>query len=366
MQKIYKKYMRKCINLAKLSLGKVAPNPLVGAVVLDKNGNFAGCGRHEKYGHAHAEVNAIKNAKENGFDIKGGTIIVNLEPCSHFGKTPPCADLIIKEGLRTVVVGCKDPNPKVAGRGIKKLEDAKIKVVVGVLEDECKKLNEVFIKNHTKNAPFVVLKTATTLDGKIATKTGSSKWITAEKSRNYVQKLRNEYDAILTGSGTVIVDNPSLTCRLKNGKNPIRIVIDSQLKTDPKSKVYNGDGTKIFVAVAENTDIKGFGTNTVEFIKCSVSKTTGKIDLSELLIKLYEKGINSIMVEAGGELNQAFIQANLADKLYQFVAPKILGDSEAKSFVSGCDIKDINDSHKLLISSTKKLGQDIVIECYFG
>lgn len=366
MQKIYEKYMKKCIALANCSQGFVSPNPLVGAVVLDKDGNFAGSGRHEKYGELHAEVNAIKDAKDNGFDIKGGTIIVNLEPCSHYGKTPPCADLIINEGLKKVVIACKDPNPKVAGGGIKKLAEAGIEVIEGVLEKEGKYLNEVFLKNHEEKMPFVAVKTATTLDGKIATKTGSSKWITSEKSRAFVQKLRNKYDAILTGSGTVLADNPSLTCRMKNGRNPVRIVVDSKLRTPLDAKVYQNDGTKVFVAVSELIDFGEINLPNVEFIKCSISKDSGKINLKELLKKLYERGICSVLVEAGGSLNGALIQENLVDKMYQFLAPKIVGDSLAKSFVSGFDVSDINDSKKLTLKSVKKMGSDIMFECYFN
>ena len=246
--KIYEKYMKRCIKLAQKAAGNTSPNPMVGAIILDKNLNFVSEGYHKKYGEAHAEVNAINNALKKGIDLSGGTIIVTLEPCSHYGKTPPCADLIIKSGIKTVVVGCLDPNPKVSGNGIKKCKDANLNVITNVLQKECEELNEIFFKNQTKKRPFITIKTATTLDGKIATKTGSSKWITGEKARKKVQKLRHQYDAILTSSSTIITDNPSLTCRLKNGKNPIRIILDTNLKTSPNSKVYTNDGTKVYIA----------------------------------------------------------------------------------------------------------------------
>lgn len=361
MQKIYEKYMKKCISLAKKGEGSVSPNPLVGAIVLDKNGNIAGYGWHKKYGEAHAEVNAIKMAESNGVNINRGTIIVSLEPCSHYGKTPPCADLIIKKDFEKVVIGCTDPNPIVAGRGIKKLQDAGIEVIQGVLESECKALNEIFIKNQLNNMPFVAIKTATTMDGKIATKTGSSKWITSKKSRTFVQKLRNKYDAILTGSGTVIADNPSLTCRMKNGRNPVRIIIDSKALCSTDSKVFNNDGTKIFWIVGSNTSFKNKEINT-EIIKCPLDKKSGKIDLTYLMHILYEKGIKSILVEAGGTLNGAFIKAGLVDKLYQFVAPKILADKEGKSFIEGFDISNINDCTKLKIEHVKMFEPDVLIE----
>lgn len=356
--KIYEKYMKKCIALAQKSEGHVSPNPFVGAVVLDKNGKVVGEGRHEKYGHAHAEVNALKMAGEKA---KGATIIVNLEPCSHYGKTPPCADLIIEKEIKKVVIGLVDPNPLVAGKGIKKLQDAGIEVITGVLEEECKTLNEIFIKNQTEKLPFIAIKTATTMDGKIATKTGSSKWITGEKARAHVQTLRNKYDAILTGFNTIKSDDPSLTCRKRGGRNPVRIIIDSKLNSDPKAKVFNDDGTKTIIATGNNVPAKDFGSN-VEIVKCPL--TENKIDLNFLAIKLYEKGIMSILVEAGGELNGAFIKAKLADKIYQFIAPKILGDKEAKNFIEGFNINKINETIKLEIKSVKKFSSDILIESY--
>lgn len=352
--------MKRCLSLAKKAAGKTSPNPMVGAVVLDKNLNFVSEGYHKKFGEAHAEVNAINAAKAKNADIKGGTIIVNLEPCSHFGKTPPCADLIIKSGIKTVIAGCLDPNKKVSGNGIKKCKDAGLKVVVGVLEDECKKLNEIFFKNQTQNLPYVTVKTAATLDGKIATQTGSSKWITGENARKQVQKLRNEYDAILTSSSTVIADNPSLTCRLKNGKNPLRVIVDSHLKTSPESKVYNDDGTRVILA-SILPDTKKYPPN-VEVIK--IKEKNGHVDLSELVKTLYTKGIYSILVEAGGVLNGAFFKENLVDKLIIFSAPKFIGDTQAKSFVEGFDINDINESKKLKLSTLKKVGEDIMCEFY--
>ena len=361
--KIYEKYMKKCIALAKKGAGNVSPNPLVGAVVLDKNGNLAGYGWHKKYGQAHAEVNAIKMAEEKGADIKGGTIFVSLEPCSHYGKTPPCADLIIEKGLKKVVAGCVDPNPKVAGRGLEKLKNAGIEVVSGVLENACKELNEIFIKNQLQKRPFVAIKTAVTLDAKIATKTGNSKWITSEKSRAYVQKLRNKYDAILTGSGTVIDDNPSLTCRMKNGVNPLRVIIDSNAITPPDAKVYNNDGTKVILVVRENIErqkTEKYPEN-VEILKCPLNPKSGKTDLNILMNKLFDKGIMSILIEAGGALNGAFLKEELVDKLYQFVAPKLLGDSSAKSFVEGFDIQKIAQGHVFNLKEVKRFGEDVLI-----
>lgn len=355
--------MRQCLAIAKKGEGKTSPNPMVGAVIFDDDFNIISKGYHQKYGEAHAEVNAVKNAKLSS--LKGLSIAVNLEPCSHYGKTPPCADMIIRERFKKVIIGMTDPNPIVSGNGIKKLQDAGIEVITGILEEECKKLNEVFLKDQLEGKPFITIKTATTLDGKIACKTGNSKWITSEKARNWVQKLRNQYDGILTGSNTVITDNPSLTCRIKNGKNPSRIIIDSCLKTDPNSNVYKYDETSVFVVIDKNipeSKLKAFPEH-VQFIKCSLKHN--KINLEEALQKLYEKKIKSILIEAGGTLNYAFINEKLADKLIQFIAPKIIGDKEAINFVQGFDISRIDDSQMLTGLSSKLLNPDIMMESYF-
>ena len=219
----YNKFMKKCISLAKKGNGKTAPNPMVGCIVLDKNDNIISTGYHHKYGENHAERDALLKLK-NG-EEKDGTLIVNLEPCSHFGKTPPCADLIIEKGIKKVVYGMLDPNPLVSGRGLEKLKTAGIEVIGPVLEDECKKLNEVFIKNQTKKQTFVAIKTATTIDGKISTHCGDSKWITSDSARTEVRKLRKKYDAILTSSATILTDNPTMEHKKK-------IILDRENKTD--------------------------------------------------------------------------------------------------------------------------------------
>ncbi len=356
--KLYEKYMRRCIKLAQKGEGKVSPNPFVGAVLLDKNLNFVSEGWHKKIGEAHAEVNAINSAKEKNIDISGGTIIVNLEPCSHQGKTPPCADLIIKSGLKRVVAGCMDPDSRVAGSGIKKCKNAGLEVITGVLEDECVSLNEIFFKNKKEKAPFLAIKSAVTLDGKIATKTGSSKWITGEKARKDVQKLRNKYDAILTSSETILKDDPSLTCRMKNGRNPVRIVIDSHLKISPSSKVYQNDGTRVIIASVKNST-QNYSENVEIWM---LPEKEGHVDLQVLSEKLIKNGIFSVLVEAGGILNGAFLKEQLVDKLYLYTAPKILGDNGGKSFADGFDIKKISDCTNLKLVSAKKLGSDFLTE----
>lgn len=358
----YNKLMKRCIALAKRGTGFTTPNPLVGAVIFDDDFNIVAEGYHKKYGQAHAEVNAVKNAN---CDLKGMCIAVNLEPCSHHGKTPPCADLIIKNGFKKVVIGIKDPNPIVAGNGIKKLEDAGIEVITGVLGKECAHLNEIFLKNQIEKKPFIAIKTATTLDGKIACKTGDSKWITSEKARQKVQELRHEYSAIITGSNTIIKDNPSLNCRLKNGVNPTRIIVDSKLKTDPKSNVYNNDGTKIIILTSQSAhdSNKKQYPNHVELVIC---KEKGDyLDLNDAIKKLFSKGIPSILVEGGAGLNSAFIKEKLVDKLYHFVAPKILGDKESISFVDGFSTKKMSEALQLSFSKSTLFHPDILNEYYF-
>lgn len=351
--------MKKCIRLAKKAEGKTSPNPLVGCIVLDKNGKEISNGFHSAYGMPHAEAEALNKLKND--EACGGTLIVNLEPCSHHGKTPPCADLIIKKGIKRLVVGMQDPNPIVAGNGIKKCKKAGIEVIENVLHDEAVKLNEVFIKNMNEHACFVAIKTATTLDGKIATKTGSSKWITSEKARNEVQKTRNRYDAILTTSSTVIKDNPSMTCRLKKGRNPIKIILDRELKTDFSAKIYENFGEKVYIVVDE--DIQETKTCSVPthavVIKCPTYNY--KLDLGFLFRKLFEMKISSILVEAGGKLNGELISLGLADKVYHFVAPKILGDEKGINAFEGRDIKEISNALNFKFESIADFKPDLLI-----
>lgn len=358
--KIYEKYMKKCIKLALKAEGKTSPNPLVGCVVLDKNGKEISNGYHSAYGMPHAEAEALNNLSND--EARGGTLIVNLEPCSHHGKTPPCADLIIKKGIKKVIIGMEDPNPLVAGEGIKKCKRAGIEVIENVLHDEVLKLNEVFIKNMTEHACFVAIKTATTLDGKIATKTGSSKWITSEKARNEVQKIRNRYDAILTTSSTIIKDNPSMTCSLKNSKNPIKIILDRELKTDYKSKIYTTSGEKIYIVVdkdIEESKIRTISTN-VAVIKCPTHNC--RLDLSHLFKELYKLGIISVLVEAGGKLNGELISKELADRIYQFIAPKILGDEHGINAFEGRSIQEISNTLNFKFDGIADFEPDLLIK----
>lgn len=336
------KYIKMCFELAKKGGHNVLPNPLAGSVIV-KNGKIISKGYHEKYGGFHAERNAVLKAKDE--DLKGSTIYVNLEPCSHFGKTPPCTDLIIEKQIKRVVYSIEDPNPKVDGYS--KLKKEGIEVKKGVLEKEGIELNKVFLKNITKQIPYIAIKTATTLDSKVATVNYNSKWITGEKSRLEVMRLRSEYQAILTGSNTVKFDNPELTSRIEGGINPVRIIMDRKGILSTRAKVFRKDGTRVIVI--NNTDKKY--PKHVEKIKFKNMKT--------LMKDLYKKGIYSILIESGGKLNSVFIKEGLVDEIYHFIAPKILGGGI--SFVSGLDPVKMSDSIDVKDLKIEKFDNDILL-----
>lgn len=341
----YENYMKKCIELAKNGEGQTSPNPMVGCVVLDKNENEISTGYHHKYGDNHAERDAL--LKLHNGEEKGGTLIVNLEPCSHHGKTPPCADLIIERGLKKVVIGMQDVNPIVAGNGINKLQKAGIEVISGIMEEECKKLNEIFIKNMTQNKCFIAIKTATTLDGKIATSNGSSKWITSSAAREKVKEIRNCYDAIMTTSSTILADNPTMLHRKK-------IILDRRLKTNLEAPIYKNGEIYLF---NETLDMFEGGVN---FIKTPVK--ANKLDLEFVFERAYELGIKSILIESGGILNGSALK--YADKIYHFIAPKITGDNSSLSCFNFQKINDINNSLNLEIESIEHFEPDILLTYY--
>lgn len=342
--KIYEKLMRKCINLAKRAQGKNMPNPFVGAIIYDEEQNkIISFGYHKKYGEAHAEVNAIKNAKGN---TKGKTIVVNLEPCSHWGKTPPCADLIIKSGLKKCIIATLDPNKKATG-GATILKNAGLDVIVGVLEDEARELNKVFFKNVTQNKPYIMLKSATTLDGKIALENGKSKWITNEKARKEVQKLRSSYQAIMSASGTILADNPKLNVRLKNKKSPIRIIFDPNNKIPLNYNVFNDD-TKVILI-----------NNSKLNLPSHIEQMKFDDNFDELFKNLYNKGICSIMVEAGCGFNSELLRAGEIDELNQFIAPKIFGGG--LNFVDNLNFDEIDDCINLKDIKIKQIGDNFLI-----
>ncbi|DAB24058.1 TPA: riboflavin biosynthesis protein RibD [Candidatus Gastranaerophilales bacterium HUM_22] len=331
MISVDEKYMRMCFVLAKKGYGKAAPNPMVGCVVLDRDGNLISKGYHKKYGENHAERDALLKLKNN--EAEGGTLYVNLEPCSHFGKTPPCVDLIIKHKLKRVVIGMKDVNPKVDG--ITKLKNAGIEVDF-VLEEEARFLNRMFIKTMTEKMPYVVLKTASTMDGKIASKTGSSKWITSETARKEVYRMRKEFDCIMTSSNTVIADNPSM-------QHNFKCILDKDLRTSKDAKIYQQG--EIYIASKENTPLKN-----------------NQLDIEAVLKNLYSKGIYSVFVECGGTLAGSMLKDNLIDEVYQFIAPKILNDNNGLSCFNGADIKEISQAKNLKIYELKQIEKDILIK----
>lgn len=335
------KYIKKCFILAKKGGFSVFKNPLVGCVIV-KNGEIISKGYHKKYGEFHAERNAILNANDK--DLEGSTLYVNLEPCSHFGKTPPCTDLIIEKKIKRVCYSNSDPNLKVDGHN--KLIQAGIEVVKGVLEKEGEELNKVFFKNIKTKTPYIAIKTGTTLDSKIATKDFQSKWITNEFSRCEVMKLRSSYMGILTGSNTVLTDNPHLTSRIKNGISPVRIVIDREGKLDNSANIFNND---VRVIVVSNSEKK---------YPVNVEKIPFK-NMQTLMKTLYEKGITSILVEAGGKLNGILLEEKLVDEIYQFISPKILG--EGINFTSGLNLDKLSLAIKTKDLKIKKFKEDILL-----
>ncbi len=357
-------YMKRALVLALNGVGKTSPNPLVGAIIV-KNGKIIGEGYHEYYGGHHAEVNAIKNATEN---VEGATLYVTLEPCSHYGKTPPCAELIVKEKLSKVVIAITDPNPKVAGKGIKILQENNIEVVTGVLESEAKKMNEIFFKYIKEKRPFCILKSAMTMDGKIASSTGESKWITNEKSRYYTHELRNMVSAILVGVNTVIKDDPSLTTRLTNkGNDAIRIIVDSSLRIPLNSTVLNiSSPKKTIIATTEKADkTKLKALNNMKNIQVIITPIKeSKVDLVYLFDWLGNEGIDSVLIEGGSELNFSALKEGLVDKVIIFIAPKILGGKNSKSPVGGHGFEKLEDAVLLNDINIRTFEDDIMIEAY--
>lgn len=356
-------FMKKAIELAKKGVGKVNPNPLVGAIIV-KEGEIIGEGYHEKYGEAHAEVNAFKSLKE---DPSGATLYVTLEPCSHYGKTPPCVDMIIENKINKVIIGMIDPNPLVAGNGINKLIAAGIEVKSGILEDECKKLNEIFIKYIITKKPYVVLKAAMSLDGKIATKTGESKWISCEESRLQVHELRNKLSGIMVGINTVITDNPELTCRTQNENDPVRIIVDSSLRIPLDSKVLKNKDGKTMIATTKKADLKKMQALLEDNIKVLIIKEkNGRVDLNDLMIKLGKLNIDSILLEGGANLNYCSLEEKIVDKVMMYIAPKIIGGEKSKTPIDGNGINKLTDAFRLRNINTSIVGEDILLEGYIG
>ena len=356
--------MKRAIDLALMAKGRTSPNPMVGAVII-KGGKIAGEGYHKKAGTQHAEVNAINSAGKNA---KDGIMYVTLEPCCHQGRTPPCTKTIIKSGIKKIVIGMVDPNPIVSGKGIEELKGAGVQVSTGLLEKECKRLNEVYIKYITTKKPFVLLKVAMSLDGKIATCKRESKWITSEKSRERVHHLRDEVDAIMVGIGTVLQDNPNLTVALKKGKlnNPYRIVVDSELKIPMDSNILKSNlKSKVVIATTARSDakkvnaLKEKGANVVV-----VENDNQRVNLFKLMDELGKMEITSVMIEGGSELNSSALESGIVDKVIFFIAPRIIGGKDSMPAVGGRCVEKLSDSLNIHDVNVDRCGSDIVIEGY--
>jgi diaminohydroxyphosphoribosylaminopyrimidine deaminase/5-amino-6-(5-phosphoribosylamino)uracil reductase len=355
-------YMKKAIVLARKGLGRTSPNPMVGAVLVRK-GRVVGQGFHQKAGGPHAEPIAIARA---GKEAKGATLYVNLEPCNHFGRTPPCTQAIIKSGIKKVVFGLSDPNPSVKGGGGDWLQSQGIEVVRGVLEEECRRLNEVYIKWITTGLPFVILKAAVSLDGRIATRTGDSKWISNERSRLLVHHLRNQVDGVVVGIRTVIADNPLLTVRLSRGKikDPLRIVLDPRLRIPLKARILEGPAKTLIVSGTRDRNPKRQNLEKKGVVIFSLPERGGQISIKELLIQLGRQGITSLLVEGGAEVYGSFLKEHLVDKLIIFIAPCLIGGRKAVGMIGGAGIARMTEALRLKEMSVKPWSGDILVEAY--
>ncbi|WP_246942335.1 bifunctional diaminohydroxyphosphoribosylaminopyrimidine deaminase/5-amino-6-(5-phosphoribosylamino)uracil reductase RibD [Bacillus pinisoli] len=350
-------YMRIALNLAQSVKGQTSPNPPVGSVIV-KDGRIVGMGAHLKAGEGHAEVQAIKMA---GTHAENSTVYVTLEPCSHFGKTPPCANLLIDHHVKRVVIATKDPNPLVGGKGIERLRRAGIDVEVGILEKEANELYDMFFYYISTKKPYVTLKTATTLDGKTATVSGSSKWITGSEAREDVHKYRHLHDAILVGVNTVIADNPSLTTRLQaGGLHPIRIILDHHLRTPLDAKVVTDQIAETWIVTLSNHSDEKKQAYINQGVKL-IELESEKITITDLLSKLGEHAITSILVEGGSEVNGSFLMEKAFNQVVTYIAPKLVGGREAPGFIGGEGIINMSDAHPLTFKSITQLGQDIKI-----
>lgn len=356
-------YMRSVLRLAAMGKGKTSPNPMVGAIIV-KGKRIIGKGFHRKAGTPHAEILALEEGGEKAIDA---CLYVNLEPCCHYDKkTPPCTDAIIKAGIKRVVLGMIDPNPKVSGKGINILRKAGIEVETGILEEESKRLNEAYKKHITTGSPFVILKIASSLDGKIATASGESKWITCEESRKLVHRLRSEVDAVMVGIGTVIKDDPMLNVRLIKGKDPNRVILDRQLSIPLAAKVLNlRSDAKTYIVTAPlspEDKIMALKKKGVEII--SVDSKEGIIDLPLLMKELGNLGITSLMIEGGSETNALALRAGIVDKVLIFMSPKIIGGNDSKGSIGGRSPLRLDDALILRDIRLKRSGEDILIEGY--
>lgn len=358
-------FMKRAIELAKQGSGWTAPNPLVGAVVV-KNGRVIGEGYHRKYGELHAERNALAACTE---DPAGATLYVTLEPCCHYGKTPPCTEIIIEKKIAKVVIGSRDPNPKVAGKGARILREHGIEVVEDYMREACDALNPVFFHYITTKTPYVVLKFAMTLDGKIATRTGASKWITGEAARNHVHQLRGRYAGILAGIGTVLADDSMLNCRIDGAHQPLRIILDSHLRIPMGSRlVRSAKEYPLLIVCNESTRDREEGTNRIQKLEEAGAKVwtlpekNGHPDLNVLMQRLGEEKIDSVLIEGGGTVNEAALKAHIVHHVYAYIAPKIFGGEDAKTPVEGSGIRLPQECANLRLAKITVLLNDMLLE----
>lgn len=355
-------YMRLALQLAEIAKGQTSPNPMVGAVIVNR-GEVVGFGAHLKAGEAHAEVHALSMAKGKA---KGATLYVTLEPCSHHGRTPPCTEAIIEAGIKRVVIGVSDPNPQVKGRGIERLRQAGIQVDVGLLQEEARCLNQFFNHYIVHKRPFVTLKMATTLDGKIATRTGESQWITGEKARADGHRLRDEHDAILVGVNTVLKDNPRLTARIDGvpGRHPLRVILDSQLRTPLDAHVADTSEASTWIFTTTEAPLERREALEAKGIKVIPVSPGPRVDVEKTLTYLGQEGIASLLVEGGGKVNASFLEKRLVNRVVAYLAPKLIGGHQAPGAFDGEGIDRLSQSLQLSNMSVESLGDDIKVIGY--
>jgi diaminohydroxyphosphoribosylaminopyrimidine deaminase/5-amino-6-(5-phosphoribosylamino)uracil reductase len=363
MRSLDEKYMAMALRLAAKAMGRTSPNPMVGAVVV-KNGRVVARGWHKRAGEPHAEAIALAKA---GAAARGAALYVTLEPCSHTNKrTPPCTPLVIKSGVKRVVIAMIDPNRKVSGGGIRAIRKAGIEVVTGVLESEAKLLNEAYIKYITKGMPFVTLKIAQTLDGKIATDSGESKWITGKEAREEGHRLRGTHDAVLVGINTVLKDDPSLTMRIAGGRDPIRVIVDTQLRTPLNAKVITQKSSaKTFIATLNRMPKGKFHKLLDAGAEILTSRgTKGQIDLNYLMKMLTRFDVTSVLIEGGAEVNASALKSGIVDKVVMFIAPALMTGKDSLCSIGGFSPKKLAQAIKLTDVKTRFIGQDLMIEGY--
>lgn len=354
-----KMYMQEAISLAEKGTGRVSPNPLVGAVIV-KDGVVIGRGYHEKYGEPHAERNALASCSVSP---EGADLYVTLEPCCHYGKQPPCTEAITAAGIKRVIIGSADPNPLVSGKGTAFLREHGIEVEEGFMKEECDALNDIFFHYIKTGRPFVTMKYAMTIDGKIAAFTGKSKWITGEEARKHVHNERNRNTAIMVGVGTVITDDPMLTCRIDGGRNPVRIICDSRLNTPVTSSIVStAESIPTIIATCSDDEKKAslYKEKGCRIIK--VKEKSGRTDLADLMAKLGEEKIDSILLEGGGTLNWAALNSGIVNRIQAYIAPKLLGGRDAKTPVEGMGAPSPQEAVMLGEMRVKRLGEDLLIE----